>query len=246
METGHAKRLVDDAAAAAAAWGLNLAGVLDAAAYDADAPAGHRMADVWSAARTAVVFGSAGPLFWELFRARVAREPALGRRPEPLDAHTVDAVAPIVELFRSRAVAARALFPFFGARDHALSFRHLALRAGFGADSVLGLVLHPEYGPWLAARAAVLTDAALPASAPLAGFDPCTGCAAPCITACPGGAFPDGRWSHALCLDAKRRLDPCRASCLARIHCVFGVAHRYPPDEIAYHCALPEERKLPF
>jgi len=218
---------------------------VDAAAYDADAPAGHRIADVWPAARTAFVLGSAGPLFWERFRARLARTPAQAKCPDPLDAHTMDVVAPLVALFREEGVVARAVYPFHGARDHALSFRQLALRAGFGADSVLGLVLHPEHGPWLATRAALLTDAALPVSAPLSGFDPCTNCPAPCIAACPGGAFPDGRWSHAICLDAKGRLDPCRASCPARIHCVFGPAQRYPEDAMAYHCALPEARRLP-
>lgn len=243
--TGKARKLLGDALAAGATWGLNLFGVIDAAAYDADAPAGHRLRDVWPGVRSALVVGSAGPLFWERFRARVAREPALGQRADPLDAHTVDAVAPVVALFHEQGITTRAVFPFHGARDHALSFPQLALRAGFGVDSVLGLVLHPEYGPWLATRAALLTDAALPASVPLAGFDPCTNCPAPCVAACPGGAFPERRWSHAICLDAKRRLDPCRASCAARIHCVFGVAHRYPDDAIAYHCALPEARRLP-
>jgi len=246
MADTQGRRLLDDIRPQAAAWGLNLAGVVDAQAYDADAPTGHRITDVWPAARSAFVLGSAGPFFWERFRERVAHDPSLARRPEPLDAHTVDAVAPIVEMFRSRGIAARPLFPFFGAADHALSFQRLAVRAGFGADSVLGLVLHPEFGPWLAARAAILTDVPLPLSDPLGGFDPCTGCPAPCIAACPGGAFPEGRWAASRCLDAKRSLDPCRASCLARIHCVFGVAHRYPDEAIAYHCALPEERRLPF
>ena len=245
MEDNLARRLVEQAAAEAAAWGMNLAGVIDAEAYDSGAPAGHRLRDAWPAAGSALILGSAGPLFWERFLARRAREPALARLDDPLDAHTVDVVAPIVTLFREQGVAARAVFPFYGAQDHALSFRCLSFRAGFGADSVLGLILHPEYGPWNAARAAVLTAASLPPSMPLSAFRPCVGCPAPCVAACPGDAFPDGRWSDTICLEAKRQIEPCRTSCLARIHCVIGAAHRYPEDEMAYHCASPEARKLP-
>jgi hypothetical protein len=224
---------------AAAVWGLNLVGVIDAAEYDADAPAGHRFWDVWAAARTAVLFGNAGPGLWDRFRARFDRDSPPDRCAHPLDAYTVEAVESLLSLFRERRWAARAAFPFFGAEGPTLSFRQLAVAAGFGVESVLGLILHPEFGPWVATRAAIRTDVALRPTGPLAVFDPCTACPAPCVTACPGGAFPDRRWSVSICLEAKRTLAPCRSSCLSRIHCVFGTSWRYSPEEMAYYSTYP-------
>jgi epoxyqueuosine reductase QueG len=222
-----------------APWGLNLVGAVDARAYDATAPAGHRLSEVFPDVRGAVIVGNAGPAFWERFRERVSREPALARRSHPLDAHTVEIMEPVRALFRERGLAERTVFPFHGARDHALSFRRVAMAAGFGVESVLDLVVHPEFGPWIATRAAVLTDALLIASGPIEGFDPCTRCPAPCIAACPGGAFPERRWSASLCLEAKQALPPCLRTCLSRIHCVFGAGYRYPDDAMAYHSSLP-------
>ncbi len=242
--TSDANALLAAVRAAAAPWGLNLVGAVDARAYDATAPAGHRLRDVFPDARSAVIVGNAGPAFWERFRERVSREPALARRSHPLDAHTVEVVAPLRRLFRERGFAERTVFPFYGAEDHALSFQRLAMAAGFGVDSVLGLVLHPAFGPWIATRAAVLTDVLLIASGPIEGFDPCTRCPAPCVAVCPGGAFPERHWSASLCLKAKQTLEPCRETCLSRIHCVFGAGHRYPDDEMAYHSTAPSGVRL--
>jgi epoxyqueuosine reductase QueG len=228
--------------AAAANWGLNLLGVVDAERYDARAPAPHRISDVWPAARTAVVIGSAGPAFWDRFIARVRGTGPIAAGPDPLDAHTVDIVEPLAQMVRAQGHTVRAVYPFYGAAGHSLSFQKLSIEAGFGVDSVLGLVLHPKYGPWVAARAALLTDALLPASGPLSGFDPCGPCPAPCITACPGSAFPERRWSAPRCLEAKRALEACRASCSARLHCVYGREHRYAREEMAYHSSLPGDR----
>ena len=230
--------------AAAAPWGLNLIGTVDARAYDAAAPAGHRLTDVLPDAQSALLIGNAGRAFWERFRDWISREPARARRAHPLDTYTVEVVETLRPLLRARDFTERTVYPFYGASDHALSFQRLAMAAGFGVDSVLGLVLHPEFGPWMATRAAILTAAHFRASGALEGFDPCTHCPAPCISVCPGGAFPGRRWSSSLCLQAKRTLDSCRETCLSRIHCVFGAGHRYSDDETAYHSTHPSGARL--
>ena len=240
----RATRTLEGVRVAAAKWGLNLLGVVDAGSYDARAPAPHRIRDVWPAARTAVIIGNAGPAFWDRFIARVEGEGGIAAGPDPLDAHTVSIVEPLAELFRAEGHRVRVAYPFYGVTDHSLSFQKLSIEAGFGVDSVLGLVLHPDYGPWVAARAALLTDAPLPPSQTLSEFDPCGPCPAPCITACPGSAFRERRWSATRCLEAKRTLEPCRASCASRLHCVYGREHRYSDAEMAYHSSLPGERSL--
>jgi hypothetical protein len=229
-----------DLRAAASGAGLNLLGVVDAHAYDAAAPAKHRLRDAWSPARSALVFGSAGPAFWDRFCDHLGAPPLRSADAHPLDAFTIACLKPLRALVHRQGLAERTLYPFDGARDHAVSFQKLAMAAGFGAQSVLGLVLHPEFGPWVAARAAILTDALLRPTKPLSAFDPCNGCASPCVDACPGDAFPDHQWSASICLEAKRTVDACRQTCLSRINCVFGHGSRYSAEEMAYHSTLPE------
>jgi epoxyqueuosine reductase len=68
-----------------------------------------------------------------------------------------------------------------------ISFKHAAQAAGLGRIGHSSLLVTPQFGPrvWLAA---VLTDAALPASKPL-GEDPCANCGEPCVNTCPSGAL---------------------------------------------------------
>lgn len=219
--------------------GFDLVGVVDAADYDAAAPPGHRIGDVWAGACAAIVIGNAGPRFWDRFRGEQKGRLDRVEGEDPLDAFTVRETAPLRALITEGGFTERTVYPFFGATDHALSFRELGIAAGFGVRSVLGLVLSPVYGPWIASRAAVLTDAPLAPAGRQARFDPCTTCPAPCIDVCPGDAFPGRQWSPQACLTAKSRLEPCRTRCLSRIHCVYGSDYRYTPEETAYHDTYP-------
>src|SRR6267143_560920 len=61
--------------------------------------------------------------------------------------------------------------------------------AGLAGPSILGVVVHPEYGPWIAFRAALILDVVLDQPGAAIGFDPCPTCKArSCITPCPAGA----------------------------------------------------------
>ncbi len=219
--------------------GFDLVGVVDAAVYDAAAPAGHRIGDVWEEAHAAIVIGNAGPRFWNRFRGEHKGRLDRAKGEDPLDGFTVRETAPLSAILAERGFTERTVYPFFGATDHALSFRELAIAAGFGVWSVLGLVLSPVYGPWIASRAAILTSTPLAPTGRLESFDPCSACPAPCIDICPGDAFPGRQWSARACLSAKSRLEPCRQRCLSRIHCVYGSEYRYAPEEMAYHGTYP-------
>lgn len=218
--------------------GLNLVGVTPAAAYDV-AIAGHpTLRPLASDVRTVVVIGNGGTGFWEAFRRRAEHDPAAARSPHPLDAFTQvvvrDALAPLPgEL----PVAARIVYPFEAGPD-ALSFMHLAECAGLGRPSLLGVLVHPEFGPWMALRAALLLPSILTAPRPADGFDPCPTCVErPCIAACPGGAVGAAGWDVPRCI-AHRLSGPgdgCDAGCHARIACVLGRPHRYPAAALAFH-----------
>jgi hypothetical protein len=218
--------------------GFNVIGAADVARYDAAVPPRHAVGTRVPDARTVVVIGNGGAALWEVFRRHCEDDPSAARQPEPLDAFTrsvvMDAVgSPGLDLGEPPRVA----FPFED-EPLALSFVHLAECAGLGRRSLVGVLVHPEFGPWFALRAALLLPFALDAPRPADGFDPCPGCVErPCIAACPGGAVGPGGWDVPRC--AGHRLsgvgDGCDAGCHARIACVLAPEHRYPPEALAFH-----------
>src|SRR5262245_18235026 len=174
--------------------GLNLVGTTEIATYDAVVPPAWLLSPRADDARTAVVIDNGGGAFWVAFHRHVAADPAAGRVADPLDAFTRHVVGDAIAPLRDDLGAARLVFPF-ELHPLPMSFVHLAECAGLGRRSLLGLLVHPEYGPWMALRAAILIPFALSAPRPADGFDPCpTSVERPCIAACPVGAVgPGGR-----------------------------------------------------
>ncbi len=232
--------LVDELARALAPFGLNLIGVTTPRAYDALVPAGHRLGP--AVAGAIVVIGNGGDAFWAAYRAHVASHPEDVAVAHPLDAFTTQVMErhalPVAERL---GVHPRLQLPF-ATTAPALSFVHLAEAAGLGRRGLLGVLIHPEFGPWMALRGALLVDAAADAARPAAGFDPCPTCRdRPCITACPAGAVasPTG-WNVPGCIDFRVACggdNPCLDRCHARVACVYGRRHRYPDDALAHHQA---------
>lgn len=208
--------------------GLGLRGCLSQQRYDALVPGAWRSAALLPEARAALVLAAGGRALFEAFRA----SPEFGRGADPLDAYT----RRVVEAAAARLAApSRALFAFERRGGRFADFVALGRAAGLGAPSRLGLLLHPVYGPWLSIRAVVLTATRLAESRPLAGFDPCRGCPAPCARACHGTALAAARFDARACA-ATRGSDPgCRLRCDARRACLVGPEHAYAPDAEAHH-----------
>jgi hypothetical protein len=224
---------------ALAPYGLDLIGTTTPAAYDALVPATYRFAPE-DARAAVIVIGNGGGAFWSAYREHVAARPAHATRAHPLD----DFTAEVMETVALPAAVELGLRPSlrlpFRATTPPLSFVHLAEAAGLGRRSLLGVLVHPEYGPWMALRGALLVDAVAPAARPAAGFDPCAQCIErPCLAACPAGAVhhPSG-WDVPACIDFRVAAgddNPCRDRCHARVACVYGRRHRYPDDALAHH-----------
>jgi len=230
--------LLETVRAAAAPWGLNLAAATSVARYDAQAPATMRAAAADRDAQSIIVVANGGGDFWRAFTAHAAANPGWRERANPLDDFTraavEDAIAPSV---RAQGVRCTPLYPFMAGAP-TLNFMELGKLAGLAGPSIVGVVVHPVYGPWIAFRAALLVDVAIDAPGAALGFDPCPGCTArSCVAACPAQAVSSGAgWDIPKCLThrVEREVD-CAPRCHARVACVIGPQHRYPDDELAYH-----------
>ena len=224
--------IVVDLGTALAPFGLNLIGVASAAAYDAGVDPGQSLARLAPQAQTVLVIGNGGGTFWEGFVAARAR----GEASNPLDAYTRATVARV--LAGRLPATSQIIFPF----DYPtvpVSFQRLAVLAGLGSPSLLGVLVHPTFGPWIALRAAVLLPSAAVAPRPADGFDPCPTCVErACIPACPAAAVTTAGWNIPACATHRARPDdPCATGCHARIDCVIGRVHRYPVGALVHHQA---------
>lgn len=215
--------------------GFNLLGSAPVDAYDAGVPAAHALRRLAPEAESAIVIGNGGGALWAAFRRFLAAHPGHAADPDPLDAFT----RRIIEEAAARILGglpARFLYPFLFPQDP-VSFTRLATVAGLGRPGLVGVLLHPEFGPWIALRAAILVPLRVVGPASAADFDPCPTCVErACTAACPAGAVSEAGWDVPRCASHRGRDDdPCAARCHARFDCVVGRGHRYPPDALAYH-----------
>jgi hypothetical protein len=225
---------------------MGLLGVLAATRYDALVPAAWGSPALRPGARAALVVASGGRALFAAFsaapEASLARPKAAQRgeaersrtSSEPLDAYTVRVVEAAA---RCLGGGARALYAFEQRGGVYADFVALGQAAGLGAPSRLGLLLHPEFGPWMSIRALLLTDTEVAETGPARGFDPCLGCPAPCVRACHGEAVPVAtrQFDVAACRATRASEPGCRLRCDARRACVIGPDHAYSPEAEAHH-----------
>jgi epoxyqueuosine reductase QueG len=239
--------LLAEARLQAASTGLNLFGIVDAERFDAWQPLEQRTMTLRPDCRTVIVLGSGGRV-----AARGPSEPAVRLAHIELQdviAYERAAAQRLAAMLLCRSVSNRLVEPVVGQR---LNFVRLAEAAGFGTVSpVSGLLLHPEFGPWVRVRAALLLDGR--PFGPVADasitdrFQPCCSCAKPCLTACPVSVHDGlGNQDLARCVE-HRHLGGCASGCGSRRACPIGAEHRdqIGPDVHRYtHRILTTQRAL--
>jgi hypothetical protein len=221
---------------ALAPYGLNLVGTASVEAYDQGLAPGHTLEALMPEARTAIVIGNGGGALWDAYQSHCGLDPGWAERDHPLDDFTRFVVEERAAMALAGLGRVRLLYPFRFPEDP-VSFLRLGAVAGLGRPSLLGVLVHPVYGPWMALRAAILTTARLDAPRPADGFDPCPTCTErACVSACPAAAVSERGWDVPACgAHRGRDDDPCAPRCHARFECVLGRAHRYPAAALAYH-----------
>lgn len=241
--------LFDLIAGNARRFGLNLIAALPAEQYDRVAAPAFRALAVRPGSRSIVVIGNGGADFWRIFKAHATENPSWFERDNPLDDYTREVVErEIVVPVRAAGVGCSVLFPF-GGSGRTLNFMQLATLSGLAGPSIIGVVVHPVFGPWIAFRAALLLDREINHPGDAVNFDPCPTCSTrSCINACPATAvsFPSG-WDIPKCLKHRVEAHPdCSEGCHARVACVLGPDKRYPDDELAYHQARALQVMRPY
>ncbi len=206
--------------------------MLSPARYDALVPPGWQSAALLPTVRAVVVVASGGAALWE---ALAGSEAFAARVADPVDHHTRRALERALQTLELEGHPSRVLFAFETLAGAYADFVALGRAAGLGAPSRLGLLLHPEFGPWLSIRALVLTPLKLPETHPLADFDPCTGCSAPCQSACPTAAPGPEGFDLPACDRGRVANPPCLEACAARRACPFGERHAYPREAESHH-----------
>lgn len=230
--------LVERLTRALGARGFDLVGVADTDAHDGRVAPERaiRVHAPW--ARSVVVVGNAGPALWSRVEGWAAARGGVEAVADPIDEFTAETVpAAVTPVLDEAGVRHRIAFPFASGSELSPSFLDLAATAALGTPSLLGVLLHPVFGPWMALRAAIVTDVALTAARPAEGFDPCPTCVErACQRACPGGVVRDpGGWDFVGCIDHRIATGDCGARCEARVACVIGREHRYGAAALAHH-----------
>lgn len=215
--------------------GFNLVGFVSARAFDAGQPGERRSGTLAPGCGSIFLLGNGGDGLWRKMHQVGAIEPELQPRADyhPTNTYTAAVIADEVDWLADHDVHACATFPD---DSPALDFLRLATLAGWGTVSpVIGLLLHEEFGPWVGLRAAILLRGepfgAIEPRPRDPKFEPCSGCAQPCVRACPVGVF-DGRGGIDLETCANHRHPGnCATGCDARRACPVGSEHRYGFDE---------------
>lgn len=163
---------------------------------------------------TLVLLGPHMPGFWDLFQA--SPEHADGTA-DPIDRWSHRVISAVAEEWD-----ARAFFPFGGPPWQ--PFIQWA-RLGEGArQSPVAMQVSPHRGLWMSYRGALGFRARLDLP-DIPQTDPCAGCPAPCLQACPVGAIRDGRYDVPACvahIGGPGR--DCLDGCKVRLACPIGLA----------------------
>jgi len=103
-------------------------------------------------------------------------------------------------------------------------------------SSPVGMQATFKRGLWTSYRGALGFSDRLELTTPDTGST-CVDCDAPCLTACPVGAFEGGSYDVPRCTSFLKKDAnlPCRGGCLVRTACPYGAEISLPVEQKAFH-----------
>lgn len=175
---------------------------------------------------TLVLLGPGGPEMWAAF----------SHSPECADGaeHPMDRWSRRVISRLAASLAAKPLFPFGG--PPWMPFQRWAVRGEGAVSSPVQMQATAGRGLWTSYRGALTFEDRLDLPGALHA-DPCAPCPSPCRTACPVGAFAEGRYDVPACVAHVRSEAgaACRSGCLVRRACPAGQPLNLPEMQRKFH-----------
>ncbi len=179
-----------------------------------------------ASAETILLLSPDEPGFWD----HVTAEPEFADgRPDPLDCWSKRVIGALATAFGGRAI-----FPSDGPPYP--PFFAWATESGQAFPSPVQMLAHPRMGLWTSFRGALALPEQLPC--PPASKHPCSGCAAPCATACPCGALSAKGYDVPTChafLNTGEGENCLSAGCLVRRSCPPGQSYGRLEAQSAWH-----------
>lgn len=179
--------------------------------------------------RQLILIGHAGKTLWDSVKASGIRSA------NPIDDFSVRTV----EQWFAAQFADRA-YEIIYPGDIPVGLQALGKIAGWHHASPLMIGIDEEWGTWYAYRAVLLADTDLAPSRPVQSASPCARCADRiCVASCPAGALDGCTFVLEKCLGYRQQASSrCKATCLARVSCPVGSAHRYDADQLHHTYAI--------
>lgn len=206
--------------------GLNREAVFNIDALPAEIAAPVRASCTSSRAyRQLILIGHAGRTLWESVTASGVRSE------DPIDDFSMQAV----RRWFSQCHAQNA-YEIVYPGTQAIGLQRLGQLAGWHHASPFMVGIDWEWGSWYAYRALVVADTHFEPTTPARSEHPCETCDHKiCIASCPAAAMDGGQFELAKCVGyRKREGSSCKATCVARVSCPVGSAHRYCDEQIQH------------
>lgn len=123
---------------------------------------------------------------------------------------------------------------------HPIGLQRLGQLAGWHHATPFMVGIDPQWGSWFAYRAVVVADTSFEPTKPIESAHPCEACHhKACIASCPAGALAGGQLDLGKCVGYRKQAGSrCKATCVARISCPVGSAHRYSDEQIHHSYSI--------
>ncbi len=218
--------------------GFNLIRRIRTEEYDSVVSPESRIPGLCPGSTSVILVGFAGHTFWSILKKFLNKNPGFRDSYEDwIDYYTVLRFMEIADLFEKHGLGWRAVFPF-GEKSLALDFMKLGELGGTGTKGIIGVLIHPEYGPWISLRGAIISDIEFSRYDSPLSFNPCPECHKPCIPVCPANTVSEKGWDVPACMKFRLREIDCTDNCVSRRACPYGKEHQYTREQLGYHHAF--------
>jgi epoxyqueuosine reductase QueG len=216
--------------------GFNLTLTIDPVEYANTAGTKKHLNTLLPEVKSILLIGFSGKSFWGVFQEYLKNNPEYkSDRINLIDDYSVLKFKEASHILNKYRVSHKSVYPF-GENALDLNFLKLGELAGAGVKSLLGILLHPLYGPWISLRGAILTNLMLNQfDSPLSDFTPCPSCNKPCISVCPANTISESGWDWESCMKFRLSDDTCAKSCASRRACPYGKQEQYSEQQLEYH-----------